>query len=95
MAAYRHIVVFQFYDAIDEESRMHAVERLRSLNDSPGVVEWRVEVSIDDRKGPVVVQNVLFDTQESYEKYRATPEHADIAAILSGLSNWLVADYIE
>lgn len=95
MSAIRHIVLFKFYDVIDDESRMYAIDKLRSLEDLPGIVEWRLEASTDRRKGLVVVQNVLFESEQAFDTYRESAEHKDIGTTLSALADWLVADYPE
>lgn len=91
----RHIVVFRFYPPIDDDSRLHAIGKLQSLKTLPGILEWRLEVSIDERKGPVIVQNVLFESGEALEGYRRSEEHKGVAETLSAMADWLVADYEE
>lgn len=91
----RHIVLFRFYPVIDEESRMEAIDKINALRELPGIIEWRLEASLDTRKGVVVVQNALFDTLESFQAYRDDPRHVDAGKLLAALANWLVADYEE
>jgi hypothetical protein len=88
-------VLFRFHEVIDDDSRMHALDLINSMSKFPGILEWRVEASMDLRKGVVAVQNVLFESQEVFDAYRAHPTHADVGLALSGMSNWLVADYVE
>ena len=95
MARLRHVVLFRFYDAIDEDSRMHAVDQISALRDQPGIIEWTLKASIDDRKGPVIVQNVLFETEDAFELYRRNAKHKAVGETLSGMADWLVADYLE
>ncbi|MDH6181863.1 heme-degrading monooxygenase HmoA [Microbacteriaceae bacterium SG_E_30_P1] len=95
MAKLRHIVLFQFITVLDDESRRLTLEALRALRDIPGILEWRLEASMDERKGQVIVQNVLFESEEAFEAYRADPRHAEAGKALSAVSNWLVADYLE
>jgi len=94
MARLRHIVLFRFYDVIDEESRMYAVDKISALRDRPGILQWTLETSIDDRKGPVIVQNVLFESEEAFELYRQDDKHKGVGEALSGMADWLVADYL-
>lgn len=93
--AIRHIVLFRFYDAIDEDSRRNAVEQIRSMETSPGILEWRIEVSMDTRKGVVVAQNVLFKDQDAFDAYRSSTDHKQVGEILSSLADWQIADYVE
>jgi len=93
--AIRHIVLFHFYDIIDEETRSNAVDQIQELRTLPGILDWRIETSIDDRKGPVVVQNVLFESDEAFAGYRASDGHKAVGETLSGIADWLIADYHE
>ena len=95
MAAFRHIVLFRFDDGIEVEQVIAAVKRIQALRTLPGILDWRVETSTDLRKGVVVVQNVLFESEIAFSAYRASDEHKKLAESLSGIANWLVADYRE
>jgi len=95
MTRLRHIVLFRFYDAIDEDSRMHAVDQISALRDQPGILEWTLKASIDDRKGAVIVQNVLFESEDAFNSYREHAKHKAVGEALSGMADWLVADYLD
>ena len=95
MARLRHIVLFRFYDVIDEDSRMYAVDQISALRDQPGILEWTLKASIDGRKGPVIAQNVLFESEAAFELYRQSDKHKGVGETLSGMADWLVADYLE
>ena len=92
MGSLRHIVVFTLYDSADPDD---VVVRLRSLEGSAGVLEWRVERSLDERKGVVIVQNSLFASAEELDAFRVAPAHVEVAEFLSRNADWLVADYLE
>jgi hypothetical protein len=87
--------MFRFHDFLDEEARMEIVTEIRETPVPNGAIEWRVETSTDERKGAVLVQNVLFDSQESFDVYRASDVHTWMAKTLSNVSNWQIADYEE
>jgi hypothetical protein len=93
--AIRHIVMFRFHDFLDEEARMEIVTEIRETAVPEGAIEWRFESSTDTRKGAVIVQNVLFDSQGSFARYRASEIHIQMARTLSNVSNWQIADYEE
>ncbi len=95
MTAVRHLVLFRFHDSVDQETRTNALESVRALRELPGILEWRLEVSTDDRKGVVVAQNVLFDSESAFQRYRQDPRHRRAGEVLAELADWLVADYAE
>lgn len=95
MAKLRHIVLFRFYDVIDDDTRMLAIEKIESLRTLPGILEWRLEASNDVRKGWVIAQNVLFASEEALSNYRESSEHKGVGVTLSAVADWLIADYLE
>lgn len=60
-----------------------------------GVLELRVEESLDTRKGRVIVENMLLADPAAAEAFRSDPLHAEVARIMSLMSDWWVADYCE
>ncbi|MDN4641972.1 Dabb family protein [Agreia sp. PsM10] len=94
-ANFRHVVIFRFYPVVDDDTRAEVVQRLRSFSSYPGVLEWGVEGSLDTRKGQVLFQTGLFDSRESFEAYTASPEHTEVAHVMSSVADWYVADYFE
>ncbi len=92
---YRHLVLFRVHDHVDDAALAHAVRTLEALGDAPGVVEWTVRLSDDDRKGRVVVENALFADRDAFEAFRASPAHADAGALMRGVADWTVGDYEE
>ena len=88
----RHIILFRVYPDADPDE---VLRRLRSLRELPGVLEWRVERSLDERKGVVVLQNSLFSSLQALRSFRVGPEHVEVADFLSRSADWLVADHLE
>jgi hypothetical protein len=86
----RHIILFKLYPQADPEEVLH---RLRSLASEPGLLEWRIERSLDERKGIVIVQDSLFTSRAALDTFRVAPAHVEVAAFLSQRADWLVADY--
>ncbi|MCW2679904.1 MAG: hypothetical protein JWM62_1305 [Frankiales bacterium] len=92
MPGYRHVILFKLYQDTDVDE---VLRQLRSLAHQPGVLEWRVERSADERKGVVVIQNSLFTSKAALDAFRVAPEHVQVAEFLSRSADWLVADHDE
>lgn len=90
MSGYRHIILFRLYPDADADE---VLAQLRSLADEPGILRWRVERSLDERKGVVIVQDSLFASRAALEAFRVAPAHVTVAEHLSKNADWLVADY--
>jgi hypothetical protein len=91
----RHIVLFPIKSDVTDEQMTAAVDVLRALADVPGVVEWRVEVSNDARKGRVVVENGLLEA-DSLERFRTSEPHQHAGELMKELAEvWLIGDYDE
>jgi heme-degrading monooxygenase HmoA len=91
--ALRHIVLFRFHDGVDQASREAATQLLRGLSGQPGILEWRVEVSVDSRKGNVVAQDFLFESQEAFQEFRKSDAHAATAGFIRTIADWWIADF--
>ncbi len=92
MRALSHIIVFRLYEDADPDE---VLGRLRSLADEVGLLEWRVERSLDERKGIVLVQNSLFSCREDLERFRVAPRHTEVSRYMSTVADWWVADFEE
>ena len=90
---FRHIVLFRVYDEVDHARVDEAIERLRALGSLPGVIEWRVELSLDARKGRVIVEDATFVDHGSFEQFRRDPRHVETAEALSHIADWWNGDY--
>jgi quinol monooxygenase YgiN len=92
---FRHIVLFRFRPEVPDAEVARAAELLDSLRAAPGVLEWRVIRSLDERKGIVVAEVGLFETPEHFSAFRASERHAEVSAYLADRADWLVADYVD
>ncbi len=92
MSGYRHVVLFRFRDPADTAAHRRAVELLTGLRCCPGVLSWRLAWSEDRRKGPVLVEDVLFGDRPAFDAWRDSPAHRRAAAFLSGAADWLAGD---
>ena len=88
----RHVILFRLYDDADPDE---VLQRLRSLGDLPGLLAWRVERSLDERKGVVLVQDSLFASLPALHSFRDAPRHVEVAEFMSRHADWLVADYLQ
>lgn len=92
-ALFRHIVLFRVHDDVSHDRVEEAIERLRSLASLPGVVEWRVELSLDARKGRVIVEDSTFIDQDSFKLFRRDLRHVGAADVMSQIADWWNGDY--
>ena len=91
-SAVHHVILFRLYPDADADE---VLRRLRSLGHLPGLLAWRVERSLDERKGVVVLQDSLFESGAALQAFREAPEHAEVAAYMSRSADWLVADHVQ
>ena len=89
----RHVVLFRMYDECTDDDVDDMAEQLRTLGDLPGVLSWRVEKSIDERKGRVIVEDATFATHEDVDAFRHADRHRVIAERMSTMADWLIGEY--
>jgi len=90
---FRHIVLFRVHDDVSDERVAVALSGLRSLAVLTGVTNWRVELSLDSRKGRVIVEDATFADESAFEAFRRHPRHAEVAAAMSTIADWWNGDY--
>tara|TARA_R100000365_G_C2734598_1_gene64202 strand:- start:10 stop:300 length:291 start_codon:yes stop_codon:yes gene_type:complete len=90
---FRHIVLFRVHDDVSDAEMEKAVSALRGFGDDIEAVSWTVEVSLDSRKGRVIVEDATFADAGAFQRFRAHPAHIDIAGRMSRISDWWVGDY--
>lgn len=95
MAGYRHIVLFRLRPGTTAAQRADALAALRRLGTSAGAREWRVEESLDRRKGDVLVEVALFDSEADFQAFRGSAAHRETAELLAGIADWTVGDHVE
>ncbi len=92
----RHIVLFRVYADAPASTVEKAITTLMSLETNvPGLLEYRVERSLDERKGIVIVENALFESRTALRLFRESEEHQAVSEILKGMSDWWIGDYSE
>ena len=93
--AYRHVVLFRVHDDVDDARVDEAVAALRALAAVPGVLEWTVRLSDDERKGRIIVENALFESRATIESFRVHPLHQTSSDLLREIADWWIGDYEE
>lgn len=89
----RHIVMFTLCDGADKERVIAELKRLGE--DNPDILEWRIEESLDMRKGTIILENGLFTDQAAKERFRLSDKHLEIGEFMSKWADWKTADYLE
>lgn len=90
---YRHIVLFRMRHVATENDIEGAQQALRALGGFAEVASWKVERSLDARKGVMLVEDATFADAQDFELWRARAAHGATAALLSEISDWWVGDY--
>lgn len=90
---FRHIVLFRVHDDVSDTELERAVSALRALGDEIEVVRWNVDLSLDPRKGRVIVEDTTFADTAAFDRFRAHPAHLAIADHMARISDWWVGDY--
>ncbi|MDB5183186.1 MAG: NAD-dependent epimerase/dehydratase [Candidatus Saccharibacteria bacterium] len=92
----RHIVFFSMKTSASDEEMDEAIGRLKKIGKKTnGARLWNVSKSMDFRKGRIFIQNTVFDSVDSFEKYRNSKDHADFAQYMSKIADWSTGDYLE
>lgn len=90
---YRHIVLFRVHDEIPDIEVETAVAGLRALGSEVEASTWNVEVSLDTRKGRVIVEDATFADAATFERFRVHPAHVAAAQSMAQIADWWVGDY--
>ncbi len=91
----RHIVLFRVYEGTEKDLIDAAVEGLKSLGELPGILEWTIRLSTDERKGTIIVENALFENDRALAAFAADPRHQVSAERLRTMADWWIGDYDE
>ncbi|MDQ1124489.1 Dabb family protein [Microbacterium trichothecenolyticum] len=90
---FRHVVLFRVRDEVADPEISAALTALRALGGQPGVLSWDVALSLDTRKGRVIVEDGTFVDRAAFAQWRESDEHARVAGRMAGISDWWVADW--
>jgi len=92
--ALRHVVLFRVRDGVPEEDVDAALTALAGLAAHPDVLSMEVARSSDERKGRVLAEVALLADDAALQRFRGSRQHQAVAAQLSGIADWLVADWL-
>lgn len=96
MKRFRHILLFKLHADLTEDSVEKATSLLRILGQNNSeILEWKIEPSLDRRKGLVIVQNSLFVDKDAFERFRISDKHKTTAEHMSRISDWIIGDYYD
>ena len=90
---YRHVVLFRVRDDVTDPDVSRAIDLLRELGDEPGVTAWDIALSLDTRKGRVIVEDGTFADAAAFAAWRASPAHVRVAEHMASLADWIVGDW--
>jgi len=90
---FRHIVLFRVHDQASDGDVEEALSALRALGDRIDATSWTVELSMDARKGRIIVEDATFTDAASFARFRAHPSHVATAEKMARISDWWVGDY--
>ena len=90
---FRHIVLFRVHEEAFDTDVESALESLRALGSRIDAHSWRVESSLDTRKGRVLIEDATFRDAAEFERFRAHPAHRQVAEAMAQISDWWVGDY--
>ena len=91
---FRHIVLFRVRDDVSDSDVLSAIEALRRLDSAPGVMEWTIELSLDTRKGRIIVEDGTFADEEAFAAWRDGEQHRSVAHLMAQLADWWVGDWV-
>lgn len=92
----RHIILFKLYENVSSNEVAKAIQLLRTLGTGDeGILEWKIEKSIDVRKGIIIIENGLFKDKNAYERFRKSDNHLKTVDFMSQIADWTVGDYME
>jgi Stress responsive A/B Barrel Domain len=96
MKRFHHIVLFRLMNGVTNEVRQEALIKLRELgNGHQGLEWWRINESLDSRKGHIIIEEGLFSQESDYKRFHDSQKHTEAGRFMRGIADWWVGDYIE
>ncbi|MEV8239968.1 Dabb family protein [Microbacterium testaceum] len=90
---FRHVVLFRVRDDVADPEVSVAIAELRAVGEWPGILSWDVALSMDMRKGRVIVEDGTFVDRAAFEEWRVTERHLAAGKRMAAISDWWVGDW--
>lgn len=90
-----HTVMFKLHDEVGDIDVAKAVEILTDLGSEPGIERWVIRESVDTRKGRIIIEQALFESEAAYQAFRVSAVHIEAGDFMKTIADWWVADYLE
>ncbi|WP_295835765.1 Dabb family protein [uncultured Microbacterium sp.] len=90
---FRHIVLFRVRDEVTDPDVLSAIDALRGLGNEPGVASWTIQLSLDTRKGRIIVEDGTFVDADAFAAWRAGQAHGAVAEQMSTIADWWVGEW--
>lgn len=84
-----HIVLFRLHEGIDPQTAVAIIESSAPAD----VLVWTVRISQDTRKGAVIAERAVFESEVSFEAWRRSSAHRVAGEEMARISDWLIADF--
>ena len=94
MSTYHHLVLFKIHDTVAQSDMDRAVALLADLGEGhAGIEEWKVNSSIDTRKGRIIIEEAVFSSVEDYQRFKVSDSHVVVGDFMKTIADWWVGDY--
>ncbi len=91
----RRVVIIKLHDDVSEQTKKDILQKLMALGESPDVRNWLVKESLDTRKGQIIIEEGIFESEAAIERFRLSPEHQTVGKYMSQLADWWTAVFYE
>lgn len=90
---FRHVVLFRVRDDVADPDVSSAIAELRAVGEGPGILSWDIALSLDTRKGRVIVEDGTFVDRAAFDAWRVTCAHLAVGETMATISDWWVGDW--
>ncbi|KTR94669.1 sulfite reductase, beta subunit [Microbacterium testaceum] len=90
---FRHVVLFRVRDDAADPDVSAAIAELRAVGEDPGILSWDIAMSLDTRKGRVIVEDGTFVDRAAFDEWRGSDAHRAVGERMASISDWWVGDW--
>jgi hypothetical protein len=90
---FRHVVLFRVRDDVADPDVSAAIGELHEVGEGSGILSWDVALSLDTRKGRVIVEDGTFVDRAAFDAWRVTEKHRAVGERMAAISDWWVGDW--